>query len=269
MSTPDRAEINRRNAQNSTGPRTVEGKNRSRLTALKHGMTATLPVLPSEDAEAFRGRVDAWTDDLRPRSEIESYLVERAARASWQLERIERTNVARLTTNIQKAEAGEAQPGTEGDIAALGERLIRDPRGPLPLDSTRLYNPKTDPRTSWSGVADDPDRHSSRNHVSNGGSRFGHPSPERADDDPRKLDFAKRSQHDSRMPDFADRRDDRQPLPPRAASEAETCRQTLRTSLGEENDGASPRWKSRSDRGNLHDQMRTRRRGLVPSPPGC
>jgi hypothetical protein len=158
MSTPDRAAISRRNAQKSTGPRTAEGKNRSRLNALKHGMTATLPVLPDEDAEAFRCRVDAWTDDLRPRSQIESYFIEQAARASWQLERIERTNVARLTTNIQKAKAGEPQSvENEEDVATLGGRLFWDRRGPLQLYSTPEYCYMTEPRTSCSGTADDPD----------------------------------------------------------------------------------------------------------------
>src|SRR2546421_192930 len=46
MTAPDRAAINRRNAQKSTGPRTDEGKARSRFNALKHGMTAQIPVLP-------------------------------------------------------------------------------------------------------------------------------------------------------------------------------------------------------------------------------
>src|SRR5271157_5621258 len=104
MSTLDRAQISRRNGQKSMGPRTVEGKNRSRLNALKHGMTATLPVMPGEDGEVLQGRIDAWTDDFRPRSLLESHFIEQAAQISWQLERIERAHVARLTTNILNAE---------------------------------------------------------------------------------------------------------------------------------------------------------------------
>jgi len=114
--------------------------------------------MPGEDGEALRGRIDAWTDDLRPRSLIESYLVERAAQASWQLERAERVNVARLTTNIQHAEAGEAQPiKKEQDIAALGARLFQDRRGPVQLYPNLEHPISKAPRTSWSGVADDPD----------------------------------------------------------------------------------------------------------------
>src|SRR4051812_34308766 len=57
---------NRKNALKSTGPRTPEGKKRSSMNALKHGLTATTVLLPGEDAGAYEDRLDAWTDDLRP-----------------------------------------------------------------------------------------------------------------------------------------------------------------------------------------------------------
>jgi hypothetical protein len=65
--TIDRAEINRRNSTRSTGPRTPEGKARSRFNAVKHGMSATPPVLPGEDPDAFRRRREAWAEALSPR----------------------------------------------------------------------------------------------------------------------------------------------------------------------------------------------------------
>jgi len=158
MSTPDRAEISRRNGQKSMGPKTAEGKSRSRLNALKHGMTATLPVLPGEDGDELRGRILAWTEDLGPRSLIERQSIEQAARASWQLDRIERAHVARLTANILAAQAGEDQsPETQPDIDVLGKRLFSDRRGPIQLYSTREYQLNTELRTSYSGIADDPD----------------------------------------------------------------------------------------------------------------
>ena len=65
-STIDRAEINRRNAQKSTGPRTPEGKARSRFNAVKHGCRARLPILPGEDPEAYERRLDAWVGKFAP-----------------------------------------------------------------------------------------------------------------------------------------------------------------------------------------------------------
>ena len=90
MSSEKKIEANRRNGRKSAGPKSDEGKSRSRLNALKHGMRANLLVLPGEDAEACQGRVDGWIDSLKPRNEAEQYLAERAARISLQLDRIER-----------------------------------------------------------------------------------------------------------------------------------------------------------------------------------
>jgi hypothetical protein len=157
---PDRAEINRRNARRSTGPKTPEGKSRSRFNALKHGMAAKTLVLPGEDPEAFRGRLDAWTENLAPRDEVEQYLVERAVQVSWQLDRADRADVARLTRIIRSVPVEEGHQQAE-EAEELGRRLFWDRRGPLalyphfPLRDQLLGERK--PRTSFSGRVDDPD----------------------------------------------------------------------------------------------------------------
>src|SRR5687768_14952071 len=48
-----RLAANRANAQKSTGPRTKEGKSRSRMNALKHGMCSSSPLLPNECPATF------------------------------------------------------------------------------------------------------------------------------------------------------------------------------------------------------------------------
>ena len=66
MSTAEQVAANRQNAQSSTGPTSDDGKAASRLNALKHGLTAETPVLPTED-EATHGRFRAaLLDDLAP-----------------------------------------------------------------------------------------------------------------------------------------------------------------------------------------------------------
>jgi hypothetical protein len=106
MSTPRQIEANRRNAQKSTGPRSVEGRARSRLNAVKHGMTARLDVLSGDDPELLNERTQAWQADLKPRSTTERELIERIARISLQLERAERAHVAHLSARILEATAG-------------------------------------------------------------------------------------------------------------------------------------------------------------------
>jgi hypothetical protein len=132
MSSERQVEANRRNAQKSTGPRTAEGKARSRFNAVTHGMTAKFDALPGADTDALTGRIDAWTADLKPRNPLERDLIERAARVSWQLERVERAHVARLTTNILKATSGDKPPDeahrqcAERDAASAVDRHAFD-----------------------------------------------------------------------------------------------------------------------------------------------
>ena len=124
--TMDRAEINRRNASKSTGPRTPEGKARSRFNAVKHGCRARLPILPGEDPEAYRSRLDAWVDKFGPRDAVEHYLVERTVHVSWQLDRADRAEVARLADETEDEAARLAE-----DVATLGAELFRVPAGPI------------------------------------------------------------------------------------------------------------------------------------------
>jgi hypothetical protein len=160
MTTPERAEINRRNAQKSTGPKTAEGKDRSRFNAVKHGMAAKTLVLPGEDPEAFQMRIEAWSADLQPQDDVEQYLVDRAAAVSWQLDRADRADTARLADLIRTAPAEEAHRQEE-EAVALGRRLFWDRRGPMALyphyDLRDELLAQRNPRTSFSGLADDPD----------------------------------------------------------------------------------------------------------------
>ena len=157
----DRAEINRKNARKSTGPRSAEGKERSRFNAVKHGLTARTLVLPGEDPEALQIRLDGWNDSLKPSNDLERYLVERAVRVSWQLDRADRAEVARFAARIRDDEFRDTYRGVSADVAALGRRLFWDRRGPLelyphsPLKDQLLAHKQ--PRTSFSGLADDPD----------------------------------------------------------------------------------------------------------------
>ena len=104
------AEISRRNGAKGKGPRTPEGKERTRFNALKHGMAARTLVLPGEDADMLQFRIDTWTNDLAPRNELESQLIREAAAASWQLDRVNQVNVSRLADIIRSTPAEEA-PG--------------------------------------------------------------------------------------------------------------------------------------------------------------
>ena len=84
----DRAAINRANSLHSTGPRTDPGKQRSSLNALRHGLTAASPVLPSEDRAAYESHRRQFFDKYQPATPTESQLVQELSDTSWRLNRI-------------------------------------------------------------------------------------------------------------------------------------------------------------------------------------
>jgi hypothetical protein len=84
----DRAEINKANAQHSTGPKTKSGKQRSSLNALRHGLTGQIIVLPCDDLEAYQHHVQNFTAEFRPQGATESQLVQSLADTAWRQNRV-------------------------------------------------------------------------------------------------------------------------------------------------------------------------------------
>ena len=90
-----RAAVNKANAQKSTGPRTDAGKQRSKLNALRHGLTGHTIVLPTEDHAAYQRHAQGLFDHFQPTGALEQQLVQTLADTSWRLNR-----VAALETNL-------------------------------------------------------------------------------------------------------------------------------------------------------------------------
>ena len=80
-------EANRRNARLSTGPVTEEGKRRSRLNAVRHGLTAETIIDALEDAEDYAAFELAVTSDYDAQTAVERELVLRLASLLWRLRR--------------------------------------------------------------------------------------------------------------------------------------------------------------------------------------
>src|ERR1700693_5931926 len=95
MSTASQIEINRANAQHSTGPKTEAGKKQSSLNALRHGLTGQIVVMPAEDLQAYQLHLESFTGEYHPKGATESHLVQALADTSWRLNR-----VAALETNL-------------------------------------------------------------------------------------------------------------------------------------------------------------------------
>jgi hypothetical protein len=75
-----RRDINAQNARKSTGPKSDQGKDRSRQNALKHGLRAEVLALPNEDPAIIAERADTWNDHYKPRSPAAQHLVNECVR---------------------------------------------------------------------------------------------------------------------------------------------------------------------------------------------
>jgi hypothetical protein len=126
MATDKQCEANRKNALRSTGPKTDAGKEQSKLNALKHGMRATnLEVLPNEDPEAYRARIDAWFDDYQPAGVAEGHLVRHAADLTWKIERVGRYETTMLSIRVGDA-ISQAEATNRNRVDDAFRKLITD-----------------------------------------------------------------------------------------------------------------------------------------------
>ncbi len=119
---PARLEANRRNARHSTGPRTDEGKARSRGNAVKHGMTGEGIALPTEDAAAVEARFAALEGEMRPSGELARFLVRRVALLTVRIERAALQETAALAERVR-----EAVDQLDDDLVAIGASSALDP----------------------------------------------------------------------------------------------------------------------------------------------
>jgi hypothetical protein len=110
MTSEKQIEANRRNALKSSGPKTGEGKARSRMNALRHGLTAGQAVLPHEDDyEKLR---EGILESYAPADAAELAIVEELANAYWRLMRLHRVETRyweQLGGSYNRADEGIAE----------------------------------------------------------------------------------------------------------------------------------------------------------------
>jgi len=107
----------------STGPRTVQGKQRSKFNALKHGLFSTALILKGESAREYGLFLTGFRDDLRPEGMLENLLVERLATLHWRLRRLIRAETAEISQKMEFA-ASEYAMGLYSDAWDLSRAAI-------------------------------------------------------------------------------------------------------------------------------------------------
>jgi len=118
---PARLAANRANAARSTGPRTEEGKQRSRANAFKHGMAGEGIALPAEDQAEVMRVFAAIEAQLRPETDVDRALARRVALLTIRLGRCAAHDAAATSARVLSA-------GSDFDEARLAEvdRLMAD-----------------------------------------------------------------------------------------------------------------------------------------------
>ena len=87
MPTPKQIAANQSNAKKSTGPVTPAGKSKSRLNALRHGLTGQVTLMPEEDRAAFNSFCIEIAASLHPDNAFEHQLAHSIAEDTWRLNR--------------------------------------------------------------------------------------------------------------------------------------------------------------------------------------
>ncbi len=82
-----RAEINRRNAEHSTGPRSSAGKLASSRNSLKHGLASGEMIIPGEDRAALEALRRDLLEEYQPANPTEALLVTEMAQSFWLTQR--------------------------------------------------------------------------------------------------------------------------------------------------------------------------------------
>jgi hypothetical protein len=117
MASDKQIAANRRNAQKSTGPRTTQGKLKSRCNALRHGLTAETVIDVFENVDDYQSFEEAIVAHYAPVSIVKRELTLRLASLLWRLRRA--TAIETGLLNIQAKAVQERKQQREDDDHAL------------------------------------------------------------------------------------------------------------------------------------------------------
>jgi hypothetical protein len=99
MATPAQIAANQANAAHSTGPRTEEGKSKTRGNATRHGLCATTAVMSDEDQGVFQRLHDDLLAEYQPATPTEEILVFKMAVNFFSFAHAENLLAVRLAVN--------------------------------------------------------------------------------------------------------------------------------------------------------------------------
>ena len=115
MSSQQRIDASRANGAKSRGPATPEGRARSNMAAVTHGLTSRCVLLRNESEEDFIALRDLLVAHFEPANPYEADLVEQLVAARWRLDR-----VSSMETALLEVEIGRREPAIEKEFQSCG-----------------------------------------------------------------------------------------------------------------------------------------------------
>ena len=115
MATEKQTAANRQNAQQSTGPRTAEGKARSSQNALQTGIDAQSEIIRGESREKLEALVAQYNQEYCPVTQSERFQVDILVRCTWLIVRY-----AKAEAQLWEAGMKAAFQATEQDQVGRG-----------------------------------------------------------------------------------------------------------------------------------------------------
>src|ERR1035438_6882668 len=126
MPSPAQYAANRLNAEKSHGPTSPTGKARSAMNALRHGLTARVVVLPTDDMDAYQAFSKEIVDSLDAQTPVERQFAQTVADNQWRINRIRSIEDGMLGMgHIEKAGNFDC-PSSEIHSAMTAARAFRD-----------------------------------------------------------------------------------------------------------------------------------------------
>jgi len=139
MATPSQVNANRINAQKSTGPKTPEGKAKSRRNALRHGLTAKACMLADEDPNDLLDMIAEIGEKFDPQDTDEDFLVQRMAEARLRYNRIMPLEASIFNLRLVVDKAPDPLMEAQGLSCQRAWAYMRDANGGNALSKLSRY----------------------------------------------------------------------------------------------------------------------------------
>ncbi len=130
MASQKQIDANRRNAQKSTGPNTEDGKNKSRLNAIRDGLTGQITTLSDRDRPAFEKLQTEMLAHFNPQDPMEARLANAIIWDTWRLD------------HLRAIESHMYADAAEQSAASTRTTLTSTPHTPSPTPAHLLPRPK-------------------------------------------------------------------------------------------------------------------------------